>query len=94
VEEDLPFPEEQEEKIEPGLVTRMVEELQKETKIEDASTTEKPGPGLVTQLVQELEVETEGQNKKESKGSEEEKSEGQIMADAFSTAELEASVRR
>jgi len=29
----------------------------------------------VTQLVQELEVETEGQNKKESKGSEEEKSE-------------------
>lgn len=90
VEEDLPFPEEQEEKIEPGLVTRMVEELQKETKIEDASTTEKPGPGLVTQLVQELEVETEGQNKKESKGSEKEKSEGQIMADAFSTAELEA----
>ena len=90
VEEDLPFPEEQEEKIEPGLVTRMVEELQKETKTEEASTTEKPGPGLVTQLVQELEVETEGQNKKESKGSEEEKSEEQIMADAFSTAELEA----
>ena len=90
VEEELPFPEEQEEKIEPGLVTRMVEELQKGTKTEEASTTEKPGPGLVTQLVQELEVEAERQNKKESKGSEEEKSEGQIMADAFSTAELEA----
>lgn len=28
-EEELPFPEEQKEKMEPGLVTRMVEELQK-----------------------------------------------------------------
>jgi len=90
VEEDLPFPKEQEEKMEPGLVTRMVEELQKEIKTEETSTAEKPGPGLVTQLVQELEVETETQNKEDSKGSEKEKSEGQKMADAFSTAELEA----
>jgi len=90
VEEELPFPEEQKEKMEPGLVTRMVEELQKEIKTEETSTAERPGPGLVTQLVQELEAETDTQNKEENKGGEKEKSEGQKMADAFSTAELEA----
>ncbi|HRD01845.1 MAG TPA: zinc ribbon domain-containing protein [Candidatus Saccharicenans sp.] len=90
VEEDLPFPEEKEEKKEPGLVTRLVEELEKETKAEKLSAAEKIGPGLVTQLVQELEAETKAQNKKGNKESEEEKSEGQKMADSFSTAELDA----
>ncbi|HAV40818.1 MAG TPA: hypothetical protein DCW97_00190 [Acidobacteria bacterium] len=68
------------EKPEPGLVTRIVEELEQEIKQAEPSTPEKPGPGLVTQLVQEIEAES----KNENQGAEEKKIDG-----TFNTGELE-----
>jgi len=68
------------EKPGPGLVTRIVEELEQEIKQAEPSPPEKPGPGLVTQLVQEIEAES----KNENQGAEEKKIDG-----TFNTGELE-----
>ncbi|MDD8020751.1 MAG: zinc ribbon domain-containing protein [Acidobacteriota bacterium] len=45
----------------PGLVTRMVDELQGETDERESSPEEKPGPGLVTQMISELQGEAGGE---------------------------------